>query len=234
MNLKHVSISASMSVPARRHPAQPREREDAPLPRRAASQRQRLRRIVHAAVRLAEKGGFEAVRLREVADVSNVALGTLYKYFRGKQDILLYALTEELERLETAMATRPPRGRSGLERVTEFFKQATRALVGKPHFARAVLRSLAGGEPDTAARVASFHLRMTRLIVAALRGKPIELAADLNASIGTPHEREMAFILQNVWFASLVGWAGGLHTDRDVAAHVRLAADLMRIRSREE
>jgi AcrR family transcriptional regulator len=51
-----------------------------------------MRRIVDAAVELAESGGFEAVRLRDVAERSDVALGTLYEYFRSKEDILLLAL----------------------------------------------------------------------------------------------------------------------------------------------
>ena len=58
-----------------------------PAPKLVASQLRRMRRIVDAAVELAEQGGFEAVRLRDVAERSDVALGTLYKYFRSKEDI---------------------------------------------------------------------------------------------------------------------------------------------------
>src|SRR5512147_3180818 len=79
----------------------------APVARLAANQLRRMRRIVDTAVDLAEQGGFEAVRLRDVAERSDVALGTLYKYFRSKEDILLFALNEEIERLEHATATRP-------------------------------------------------------------------------------------------------------------------------------
>src|SRR5215468_12072123 len=82
----------------------------APVARLAANQLRRMRRIVDAAVELAEQGGFEAVRLRDVAERSDVALGTLYKYFRSKEDILLFALAEELERLEAAIVARPIEG----------------------------------------------------------------------------------------------------------------------------
>ncbi len=145
--------------------------EGAPAGRLAASQQRRRRRIVDAAVRLAEKGGFEAVRLRDVAEASDVALGTLYKYFRSKEDILLYALTEAVEGLEASLAAQPPQGRSPLARVTSFFQRAMAFLTRKPRFARALLRSLASGDAETAHKVAAFHLRMTRLIVAALRGE---------------------------------------------------------------
>jgi AcrR family transcriptional regulator len=217
-------------VGERRSDARPRDartRTSPPVARLAASQERRRRAIVDAAVQLAEKGGFEAVRLRDVADVSEVALGTLYKYFRSKEDILLFALAEEVEKLEVSIAARSFDGDSGLDRLTRFFQQATRGLVSRPHFARAVLRSLASGHSETTLKVASFHLRMTRLIVAALRGELPDLAADPAEPTGSERERQVAFILQNVWFSSLVGWAGGLHPVRTVAEHVRIAADLM-------
>ena len=41
-----------------------------------------------AAIELAERGGFEGVRLRDVAAHADVALGTLYRRFRSKEDLL--------------------------------------------------------------------------------------------------------------------------------------------------
>jgi len=198
------------------------------------SQRRRLRRIVDAAVALAERGGFEAVRLRDVAQESQVALGTLYKYFHSKEDILLLALTEEVERLEAAMVEHPSVGSTPLKRLTEFFQRATQGLTRKPHFARAVLRAIASGDHKTAAKVASFHQRMTRMIHAALRGKAPDLHVTGRAALGDAREQQVAFLLQHVWFASLVGWAGGLHSTRTVAEQVRAAAALMRIDTGED
>jgi AcrR family transcriptional regulator len=213
-----------------------RLRTDAGVPkaRLAASQLRRHRRIVDAVIELAEKGGFEGVRLRDVAEVSEVALGTLYKYFRSKEDILLFALTEELEKLETAMATHPVEGKSALARVTRFFERATRGMTYRPRFARAMLRAMVSGDVQVASKVATFHSRMTRLIIAALRDKPVDLSRDLTASISTERERQVAFMLQNVWFAALVGWAGSLHPTRDIAARVKTAAALMHIKSSED
>ena len=201
----------------------------------AASQLKRLRRIVDAATQLAEKGGFEGVKLRDVAEVSEVALGTLYKYFRSKEDILLFALAEEVERMEATVAARPLQNGSPLQRLASFFQQATRSLTRKPQFARAVLRSLASGDSDTATKVAAFHGRMSAMIVSVLRGKPLAAPAkDGPALVGTERERDLALVLQNVWYASLIGWAGGLHPTKAVAEHVTSAARLMRIRSKDD
>ena len=87
--------------------SQPSLRDGTRAGRLGQSQQRRLRRILAAAVALAERGGFEAVRLRDVAQESEVALGTLYKYFHSKEDILLLALAEEVERLEAAMVQHP-------------------------------------------------------------------------------------------------------------------------------
>ncbi len=190
--------------------------------RLAASQLRRTRAIVDAAVSLAEKGGFEGVRLRDVAEASGVALGTLYKYFRSKEDILLFAVHEEAEKLEAVMAARPARGATAAERLADFFNRATRGLTRRPNLARAVVRSIAVGEHDLAVKVAAFHLRMEQMIVTALRGEAPAPGAALAA-------RETAIVntLNRVWFASLVGWAGGLHTTREVGERMRETLSLL-------
>ena len=194
------------------------------LARLAASQLRRVRRIVDAAVALAEEGGFDGVRLRDVAEASGVALGTLYKYFRSKEDILLFAVVEEAERLETVIAARPPSGGSAQERTTEFFARATRGFTRRPNFARAVLRAIASGDHKTAVQVAGFHLRMARMIVAAIRGERPDIAKAITEPEGSEQEQAIVKILEHVWFSALVGWGGGLHPARTVTDQMRTTA----------
>jgi len=207
--------------------------DETPVAGLAASQLRRLRRIVDSAVSLAETGGFDGVRLRDVAETSGVALGTLYKYFRNKEDILLFALTEHVARLEATLASAPIGGASPLERCENFFRRATRGLTQRPQFARAVLRSMASGDPEITVKIAGFHLRMTRLIISALRGEPFDHDSPVTAEIeiGSERERQVAFMLMHVWYSSLAGWAGGLHTTEVVVEHVRMAASLMSVPS---
>lgn len=197
-----------------------------PVARLAANQLRRMRRIVDAAVELAEQGGFEAVRLRDVAERSDVALGTLYKYFRSKEDILLFALNEEVTRLEQALAVRPPAGATPYRRVVEFFRRTSRALIGRPSLTRAMIRALTSAD-ELAVKVAAFQLRIARLVAAALRGEPAALAAPLDAPAGAPHERATAQALMHVWFSALVGWSAGVHSERGVVEQVRAAAELI-------
>jgi AcrR family transcriptional regulator len=198
-----------------------------PRARLAQNQLRRMRRIVDAAVELAEGGGFDAVRLRDVAERSEVALGTLYKYFRSKEDILLFALDEEVERLEQSMRARPLAQGSPYARAVEFFRRGTRALARRPQFARAMIRALTGSDQELALKVAAFQLRIARLVAAALRGETAVAAAPLDAALGDARERARAFTLMHVWFSALVGWAAGVHPERGVVEQVRAAAALI-------
>ena len=85
---------------------------------------ERARRIVKTAVEFAEKGGFEAVRLRDVASKAGVALGTLYRHFRSKEDLLMAGLSLEAEALSQmarmlSLTERLEEGRAWLARAEE-------------------------------------------------------------------------------------------------------------------
>jgi AcrR family transcriptional regulator len=183
---------------------------------------ERARRIVETAIELAERGGFEGVRLRDVASHAGVALGTLYRRFRSKEDLLVAALDQQTEDLYARVAQRPPKGADPLERVSSFFSLATRGMCRRPNLARALVKATASGDPELAHRVAGFHERMERLIVVSLRGK-----ADLETQPPTDEERTIAYTLALVWFASLVGWSGGLHGQQAVVDQTRAAAALL-------
>ena len=67
-------------------------------------------RIFDVAIQLAEEGGYDNVRQRDVAARAGVALGTLYKRFRSKEDILSAALDRETEKLERKLEKGPVKG----------------------------------------------------------------------------------------------------------------------------
>ena len=169
---------------------------------------------------LAERGGFEAVRLRDVAASSGVALGTLYRHFRSKEDLLVAALAEQVAQLETRMESQPATGGTALARVSTFFMTATHGICRRPMLAKAMLRAMASGQPELTEKVAQFHGRISALVTAALNGN----GAAADSDNGTA---PIGLLLQQVWFSSLVGWGGGLHDQEAVIDHVRDAATLV-------
>lgn len=190
----------------------------------------RARRIVDTAIDLAEKGGFEAVRLRDVAAEADVALGTLYRYFRSKEDLLIAALTSEVEGLEARIQARPMPGETPLERIDSFFRAATRGLMRRPRLARAILRAAASGDHELAEKVAAFHSRMSAMILAAMHGTPGTAAVDGAAGdepAATGDELAVAALLQHIWFSCLVGWGGGLMNQNEVIERMGTATSLL-------
>ena len=184
-------------------------------------------KILDVAVALAEEGGFENVRQRDVAANAGVALGTLYKRFRSKEDILMAALERETEVLERRMELNPALGRTPTERVTSFFQIVTKGLCRKPKYARAVLRAMASGEAGVAQTVASYQGRMNGLIIAALRGVGRLSFNDATTAPASKKETRLAFLLQQLWFAALVGWSAGLTTQNDVIEQLKGATTLI-------
>lgn len=184
-------------------------------------------KILDVAVALAEEGGFENVRQRDVAANAGVALGTLYKRFRSKEDILCAALERETEVLERRMELNPAPGKTPVERITNFFQIITRGLLRKPKYARAVVRAMASGEEGVAQTVASYQGRLTGLIIAAMRGVGRLSFADATTTPPSKKETKLAFLLQQLWYAALVGWSAGLISQNDVIEQVKSAGILL-------
>jgi TetR/AcrR family transcriptional regulator, cholesterol catabolism regulator len=187
------------------------------------SMEEKRSRILETAIELAEKGGFENVRLRDLAAQADVALGTLYKRFPSKESILIAALELEAEKLEKTLSKKPVEGDTPVERVLTFFDNASRTLFRKPNLGRAVLRALTSGDESLTENVASFHQRITQMIVAAMRGSLI------TSIVPEPSNDEVivAFIMQQQWFAALVGWMGGLINRPMVIEQLRITLSIV-------
>ncbi|MFK8000290.1 MAG: TetR/AcrR family transcriptional regulator [Polyangiales bacterium] len=175
---------------------------------------ERAQRIVDTAIELAEQNGYAAVRLRDIATKAGVALGTVYNRFASKEEILVAVMAAEGERLFESMS-QGVEGSTPRARAEYFFVHATAAFLARPNLARAVLRSLVGGG-DIAVHVLGLQKHTTRLLMKAIAGDDSPDDEELEA---------VATILQQVWFASLIGWTSGLYaTQDDVVAHVHRAA----------
>ena len=184
---------------------------------------ERARRIIETTIELAEQGGFEAVRLRDVAAHAGVAMGTLYRRFHSKEDLLVAALEFETRAMAERVEQRPFTGATATDRVVGFFAMATRGMLRRPNLSRAMLRATAVGEPALAQKVEVFHGLMLSMVVAALRGEPFsEDSDDLNE-----RERLLGEILNQIWFAVMVGWSSGLQTQASINKRMRASVELV-------
>ncbi len=173
---------------------------------------------------LAEQDGFEAVRLRDLAQKADVALGTVYRRFSSKEDILAAALELETSKLQTMLSGQTIPGAGPHERVMKFFGFATQVLTARPKLSQAMLRVVASGQPELAEKVTRYHGTMTDIIRDALRGAERAATRDPRREDA---EHDVALILQGVWFAALVGWTDGLHGPEAVVMQLERATELL-------
>ncbi len=80
-----------------------------------ASELARRKRIVAAAMDLASRRGYEAVQMRDVAARADVALGTLYRYFSSKDQLLAHTWADWSHEIESHMRRHPLRGQTRAE-----------------------------------------------------------------------------------------------------------------------
>jgi AcrR family transcriptional regulator len=172
-------------------------------------------RILDVALVLASEGGYDNVRQREVAANAGVALGTLYKRFRSKEDILSALLERETAALERRLARKPASGADELSRTCDHYAFITRWLCRRPQLGRALLRAMSGGDTHAAENIAKCHAVLVGLAVRAMEG---------GWAAPTRRQRDAAEILQHVWFAALIGWATGAQSQARVVEIMDLAA----------
>jgi AcrR family transcriptional regulator len=168
------------------------------------AQRARRARIIQATLALASRGGYEAVQMREVAERSEVALGTLYRYFPSKIHLLVSAMSFELERMRNRMQRKAIPGDTRLERVSYVLERTTRSLQRDPNLTEALVRAMMVADASVAAEVTAVRDQMTDLIMQGMRDDD------------GPHDDDAALanVLQDVWFARQIAWLGG-RTDSD-------------------
>lgn len=182
----------------------------------ARNQAARRRRVLEATLALADKGGFEAVQMRDVAAEAGVALGTVYRYFESKERLLLEANVGQVEALGRRLAERPPSGKRAVERVVEVLRRATGSLTRHPEATAAMVRALGSAPPSEADAVKRVSAAMTAIITSAMHpGAP------------SARDRGVARVLTQVWLSSLVGWVGGVDGPEVVGDDLERAARML-------
>lgn len=157
----------------------------------------RRRRVLDAAMALAEEGGYEAVQMRDVAARADVALGTLYRYFSSKDQLLAAVRADWTSALEGRLRRQPLQGDTRAELVIDFLVRATRPLVKRPRLAEALVLSVATQDPHAAAYQREVSSWMDRIVIDALCGLPDDEAHAI---------RE---VLAHVWNSALMAWVNG-------------------------
>lgn len=105
-------------MPAARRSTRRRPRATSRPPRRSRRAENKAateRRIVTAALGLFQSRGFDATTTREIAKKAGIAEGTVFNYFRTKEDIALHFFEQEVEEAMAAVTKNPRLRKAPLE-----------------------------------------------------------------------------------------------------------------------
>ncbi|ROO85503.1 TetR family transcriptional regulator [Actinocorallia herbida] len=167
----------------------------------------RRQRIVDAALAALERQPYEQIRIAELAQAAEVALGTLYRYFPSKEHLYAVVLQEWVERdrhrhRQTVPApARRDRARSRIHAIIAAFER-------QPQFYRLTLLLSASTDPEVRALLAGADATATML-----------LAGDF-AGMGVPAPRDRARMLYAISGSTLTG---AVYHGRPFADAYRLA-----------
>lgn len=181
----------------------------------SAKQQDRRRRVIEVALELGADGGYDAVHMREVADRSQVSLGTIYRYFGSKDHLLAAALSEWTGQLQTRLARRPARGEAPVDRLVDVLRRASRALERQPNLAAALIRALGSSDPLVAGMAGQ------------VRGQISEMAEPILAPLGPEETEHIVAVLRHVWYSAMMLWANGRSGVAAIGDELERAARLL-------
>ncbi len=153
--------------------------------------------------------------MRDVAARAQVALGTLYRHYSSKDQLLLAALADQASTLRTRLALRPAQGEQPGERVADVLRRATRALTRDPRITGAMVTALSAPESEAVSAKREVYDILRTIISGATDGAEVP---DLDGIVR---------VLGYVWLATLNAWVGGMIDADGMAADLALAAHLL-------
>jgi AcrR family transcriptional regulator len=182
-------------------------------------QEARRRRILRATTQLAARGGFDSVQMREVAETSEVALGTLYRYFPSKVHLLVATMYDQLEQLSAQLRRRPPRAESRRERVVEALLRAFRGMQREPHLTEAMMRALQFADRSVSAEVEMVSRVTTSMILEALY--------ETDDVVPSAEELTVIRVINHTWHSSIISWLGGRASIAQVRVDIETVVRLL-------
>lgn len=186
-------------------------------PSRTTAQEQRRQRILDATIRLASRGGYDAVQMRAVADDAGVALGTLYRYFPSKIHLLVSGLGREFASAQAKFSRQNIPGDSSAERLLYLLGRVTKSLQRDPLLTEAVTRAFMFADTSAANEIEEVGHALEAMFSHAVRSDS-EL---------TERDRVVIRIVSDVWLSNLVAWVTRRASARDVSKRLELTVQLL-------
>jgi TetR/AcrR family transcriptional regulator, cholesterol catabolism regulator len=195
----------------------------------SAAQLDRRRRVLDAVIELVAAGRLDDMGMKDVADRSGVALGTIYRYFSSKDHVAAAALLEWARTLDGQRAPRvpgPAGGRGGVggsatgedtmaDRLVAILHRAVRAYQRQPAFARLLILAATSTDPFASECYAQMGASVYGTLGAAL------------GDLDPVDRRRVLDVVGAVWYQAMIEWVNDRKTIAQVYEAVESAARLV-------
>ncbi|WP_374021910.1 TetR family transcriptional regulator [Mycobacterium sp. HNNTM2301] len=141
----------------------------------------RRAKIVEAVIALISEVGADAVQMRNVAQRSGVALGTVYRYFSSKEHLLAAALEDWQKRLTRRVT---PAGDPGegtpLPGILDYLERAQRAFHRNPKMTALMLQAMTSNDPVTRTGIDHMARTNSEMLARLLKGVDPQLIPNIS------------------------------------------------------
>lgn len=210
-----------------------------PVESMSAAQLERRQRVLDAVVELVAAGRLDDMGMKDIADRSGVALGTIYRYFSSRDHVAAAALLEWARALDGGQAVASDGGSGGLsavvdrsggaagggrtdggdgsmaDRLVVILHRAVRAYERQPSFARLLILAATSTDPFASEAFAQMGGSVYDTLGSALDGlDPVE-------------RRRVLDVVGAVWYQAMIEWVNDRKTIAQVYESVESAARLV-------
>jgi AcrR family transcriptional regulator len=181
------------------------------------AQLDRRRRVLDAVIELVAAGRVDDWGMKDVAERSGVALGTIYRYFSSKDHVAAAALLEWARTLDAGRAvTRASAdGDTMTERLVAILRRAVRAYQRQPAFARLVILAATSTDPFASECYAEMGTSV------------FDTLGDALDDLDPVERRRVLEVVGAVWYQALTEWVNDRKTIAQVYDAVESAARLV-------
>jgi AcrR family transcriptional regulator len=183
----------------------------------STAQLDRRRRVLDAVIQLVAAGRVDDWGMKDVAERSGVALGTIYRYFSSKDHVAAAALLEWARTLDAGRAVQRASadGDTMTERLVAILRRAVRAYQRQPAFARLVILAATSTDPFASECYAEMGASV------------FDTLGDALDDLDPVERRRVLEVVGAVWYQALTEWVNDRKTIAQVYDAVESAARLV-------